>query len=149
MQTINFTDCLAKQLYTELYKRSDFSQTMEPQQQIYYYREVNREQMQHVAKIWEQVITQYYNQPFPPFEIKPKQNLDGKKIIWQYWGQDIDANLPDMVKLCFASVERFKDDYVVIRLTDKTIRDYIELPEFIWQKRQTPPLCLAPMNYLD
>lgn len=61
MQTINFTDCLAKQLYTELYKRSDFSQTMEPQQQIYYYREVNREQMQHVAKIWEQVITQYYN----------------------------------------------------------------------------------------
>lgn len=70
--------------------------------------------------------------------------MDGKKIIWQYWGQDIDANLPDMVKLCFASVERFKDDSVVIRLTDKTIRDYIELPEFIWQKRQTPAFVPCP-----
>lgn len=138
MQPIYFTDCLAKQFYIELYKRSDFFQTMEPQQRVDYQREVNREQMQHVANIWEQVITQYFDQQLPYFEIKPKKNLAGKKIIWQYWGQDIDETLPDMVKLCFASVERFKDECEVIRLTDKTIADYIDLPEFIWQKRQNP-----------
>ncbi len=60
------------------------------------------------------------------------------KIIWQYWGQGIDENLPPMVKLCFKSIDQHKGDYRVIRLSDETIDEYLDLPKFVTLKRQNP-----------
>ncbi len=37
------------------------------------------------------------------------------------------------MKLCFASIDKYKGDYTVIRLTDDTLSEYIDLPDFIWQ----------------
>jgi len=60
------------------------------------------------------------------------------KVIWQYWGQGADApDLPEVVRIGFASVDYFAGDYQVIRLSDTTIRDYIDLPEFVWEKMHT------------
>lgn len=55
-------------------------------------------------------------------------------MIWQYWGQGGDLEtLPDTVQRCFASIDKYKEDYTVIRLNDQSIADYIDFPEFIYQ----------------
>lgn len=84
------------------------------------------------------LMTHYYQGQLPQFHIKPKQTFNHQKIIWQYWGQGIDGDLPEMVKLSFASIDRYKGDYQVIRLDDNSVRDYLDLPDFIWEKRNNP-----------
>lgn len=81
-------------------------------------------QQSQVAQDWQKFILAYFNNQLNTFRIKPKKNLGTHKIIWQYWGQGIDDNLPLMVKLCFNSIDRNKGDYQVIRLTDETLADY-------------------------
>ena len=71
--------------------------------------------------------------------MKPKKQFENQKIIWQYWGQGIDIdNMPEIIRICFESVDRNKGDYQVIRLTDATIFDYLDLPDFVWEKRNNP-----------
>ena len=44
--------------------------------------------------------------------------------------------LPEIVQICFDSVDRNRGDYRVIRLTDTTVSEYIDLPDFVWRKRE-------------
>lgn len=97
----------------------------------------NLAQQSQVAQDWQRLISAYFNNQLDSFQLKPKKNLDTNKIIWQYWGQGLD-DLPPMVKLCFNSVDKNKGDYQVIRLTDETLSQYLELPEFIARKRLNP-----------
>jgi hypothetical protein len=70
------------------------------------------------------------------YSLRQKVELPTNKVIWQYWGQGLAGdNLPEVVKLCFQSVDRFKDDYTVIRVDDDTFGQYIDLPDFILEKR--------------
>lgn len=88
-----------------------------------------------VAEYWRPVIEQYYNGTLPVYKIYPKKNLSGKKIIWQYWGQGINSpELPPVVRICFASVDKYKGDYEVIRLSDDKINEFIELPQEVISK---------------
>lgn len=90
-----------------------------------------------VADFWTPVIEAYYNGEIERYSLKPKKELDTPKIIWQYWGQGIDTDtLPEIVRICFDSVDRNKGDYRVIRLADTTISEYIDLPDFVWKKRE-------------
>ncbi|MCL2414036.1 MAG: capsular polysaccharide synthesis protein [Bacteroidales bacterium] len=66
--------------------------------------------------------------------VAKKPELVGKKIIWQYWQQGLDENLPKLVKVCFASVEKYRGEYEVIILSKETLNDYIEMPDFVWEK---------------
>lgn len=62
-------------------------------------------------------------------EITAKKNIKNKKIIWQFWAQGWQfENLPDIVKLCYLSVERYKGDHIVIRLDENTMYDYLDFP---------------------
>ncbi|MCQ2137437.1 MAG: capsular polysaccharide synthesis protein [Bacteroidales bacterium] len=67
-------------------------------------------------------------------EVRPKIDLGSQKIIWQYWAQGFD-NLPTVVQDCLASVDRFHGEYEVIRLSDSNLGDYIDIPDYIGQKR--------------
>jgi hypothetical protein len=90
--------------------------------------------------IWEGITSDYFSGKIAKYEIKPKQNLLDKKIIWQYWGQGLqDAALPEVVKMCFHSVDKYKGDKEVIRLSDETIGDYIDLPDFVYEKLKNNP----------
>ena len=94
---------------------------------------------EHVAACWQQFLKAYFYRTLENFTLKQKQNLHGRKIIWQYWGQGLDqSKLPDTVRLCFQSVEQYKGDYEIIRLNDKTVQDYIDFPDFVWEKRKSP-----------
>lgn len=95
-------------------------------------------QQQHLAQCWNELIGLYQQNQLPFFAIKPKKEFTHQKIIWQYWGQGIDGDLPNVVKLCFKSVDKYKADFIVIRLDDSNLDDYLEFPEFINQKRKNP-----------
>ena len=87
------------------------------------------------AKKWNKIIENYFSARTSKYNLKSKKNLETSKIIWQFWGQGwIYSELPDIVKHCYKSVEKYKGDYLVIRLDDETIKDYVELPEFIYLK---------------
>lgn len=91
-----------------------------------------------LAQNFHALIAYYQQGQLPQFHIKPKKAFNHQKIIWQYWGQGIGGNLPEMVRLSFASIDKYKGDYQVIRLDDKNLDDYLELPDFIWEKRKNP-----------
>ena len=78
-------------------------------------------------------IKKYEQGLLKDYQIKPKKDLPDEKIIWQYWGQGSEA-LPEIVKACFKSVEKNSKDYKIIRLDDKNIEEYINLPDFVFKK---------------
>ncbi|WP_204979648.1 family 6 glucosyltransferase [Eikenella corrodens] len=97
------------------------------------------DEQKHVAICWEKFLRPYFYNTLEIFHLKPKQNLHNRKIIWQYWGQGFETQkLPDIVRLCLQSVEQYKGDYEIIRLNDKTVQDYIDFPDFVWEKRKSP-----------
>src|SRR5690606_35132395 len=70
-----------------------------------------------VASFWRNVIQQYCNNAIERYILTPKKEILNNKIIWQYWGQGLnEEELPEVVRICFASVDKNKGDYQVIRL---------------------------------
>ena len=92
-------------------------------------------QHERVARYWQPLIAKWQEGRLPHYELTPKKDLPRDKVIWQYWGQGIaEDSLPEVVKLCFASVDRYRGEYQVIRLSDDTIGEYLDVPEFVWEK---------------
>ncbi len=81
------------------------------------------------------------NGQIKPINLTAKKKFNTDKIIWQYWGQGVEdtSALPKVVQECFASVDRHKDEYQVIRLSDETIKDYLDLPNFVYDKLKNNP----------
>lgn len=98
----------------------------------YQYLEIPKQQR--VASYWQEVISLKEQDKLSSYAVDVKKpELIGKKIIWQYWAQGMQ-DLPEMAKLCFASVDRYHGDYEIIRLSDETVDEYIQLPEFVSKK---------------
>lgn len=96
-------------------------------------------QKRHVAKLWNFFLDQYFAGKLNYFELKSKKQFNDEKIIWQYWGQGIeDAQKNKTVNLCFSAVDRYKGGYQVIRLDNQTIKEYLDLPDFVWKNQQNP-----------
>lgn len=88
-----------------------------------------------VANFWSPVIVDYFADRLPYYSFEKQKDLGTDHIIWQYWGQGIERNkLPEVVKICFDSVEKWKGDYIIIRLSDATVKEYVDLPDFVWDK---------------
>ncbi len=100
-------------------------------------KEANRRNKNHIAECFNSFIDAYEKASLSFFDLKPQKDLVGRKIIWQYWGQGVEEDvLPTMVKKCFQSVDEFKQDYIVIRLDENNISNYIDFPDFIWEKKK-------------
>lgn len=76
----------------------------------------------------------YIGKKLETFSLKPKKDLVGKKIIWSFWGQGIDENTPAVVQTCFSSMKKHCTDYELIVLNNDTISDYVDLPDFVYEK---------------
>lgn len=88
-------------------------------------------------KFWEPVIDNYLKGRLPKYNFSEKKQLSSDKIIWQYWGQGFSADkLPTVVKLAFESVDKYKGDYTVIRIDDTSIKNYVDIPNFVYEKLQ-------------
>lgn len=92
-----------------------------------------------VEKYWEGVVNEYFAGKLDKYDFKPKLELSAEKVIWQYWGQGLENDgLPDVVKMCFNSVDKYKGAHKVIRLNDETLTQYLDIPEFVWEKMKNP-----------
>lgn len=87
-----------------------------------------------VADVCESLIDSYYAEGGNEFSIVPKVDLETERIIWQYWAQGYDG-VPETVRKCLDSVDRFADRYRVIRLSDANLSEYLDIPEFVQKKR--------------
>lgn len=90
-------------------------------------------QHRRVAAICEQLIAEYRQRPIS-FTFTQKVVFDTEKIVWQYWAQGFDS-VPDVVRQCLDSVDRYATGYKIIRLSDDTLSDYLDLPDFLSAKR--------------
>ena len=89
-----------------------------------------------VAAYWDRVLDNYIFEEIERIPIHPKKELDNsEKIIWQYWGQGFSKDIvPEVVQLCFDSIDKYKGEYQVIRLCDENLSEYIDLPQFVIDK---------------
>lgn len=100
-------------------------------------KEANKRNKNHIAKCFNSFIDAYDKALLSFFDLKPQKDLVGKKIIWQYWGQGFEENaLPIIVKKCCQSIDEFKQDYTIIRLDENNISEYINFPDFVWEKKK-------------
>lgn len=87
------------------------------------------------AQLWQKKIEAYQTGKIVPASLTPKRaELVGRKVIWQYWGQGIDDSLPELIKICFNSVDKYKGDYEIIRISNDTISEYIDFPPIIQER---------------
>lgn len=95
----------------------------------------NVPKQQRIAKKLDGYITAFLNGEIEKFKAVPKKpELVGKRIFWQYWHQGINPTTPKIVMECLHSVNKYSEDYEVILLTSKTVWDYIEFPDFVFEK---------------
>lgn len=92
-------------------------------------------QHRRIASICEGLLAQYEVHPVH-FQFEPKKVFDTDRIIWQYWAQGFDV-VPSVVKHCLESVEKFAEGYTLVRLSDVNLSDYLDLPDFVKQKRHS------------
>ncbi|TEY03445.1 capsular polysaccharide synthesis protein [Campylobacter sp. US33a] len=107
-------------------------------------RPLRRKLRTHIAyKMEHPKVSKYldenYIQPFlkgkiPPYSFEKKQDFKSNKIIWQLWFQG-EENASDMIKQCFKSVKKqMGDEYEIIILNEKNIKDYLDFPPFVLEK---------------
>ncbi len=88
-----------------------------------------------VSNYWKPVVENYYQNQLEIPVVKRVKELSSDQIIWQYWGQGIENDtLPEVVNLCFKSVDKYCADFSVIRLNDENIADYLEFPSYLIDK---------------
>ncbi len=70
-------------------------------------------------------------------KITPKEPQDKEKprIIWQFWEQGWD-NAPQIIKSCTESVEKHKNNCEHIYLDMNNLKDYIEIPDYIYKLKE-------------
>lgn len=61
------------------------------------------------------------------------QEKINKQTIWVFWYQGYDS-MPEMVKKCYAQLNRMKEQSEVILLSRENLNDYVTLPQFVYDK---------------
>ena len=92
-------------------------------------------QHRRVASICETLIEDYRRKGVE-MDFRPVHTFPNDKIIWQYWAQGY-GNVPELVAACLQSVDKYCSDYMVVRLSDDNLSDYLEIPEWLEEKRRS------------
>lgn len=71
----------------------------------------------------------------------PKER-ENSEYVWILWFQGIE-NAPDLVKKCYESVKKYLPNRNIIIINEKNYKDYIEIPEYIEQKRKKGLITMA------
>lgn len=98
---------------------------------IYYNKYEN---IKHLLLIkYKDVLYKYYN--LNSDECYDKASFINKNSnIWFLWWQGVDENTPELVQECLNSVKKNKGQHNVIVITKYNIRDYLDLPEYYFDK---------------
>jgi Capsular polysaccharide synthesis protein. len=85
-----------------------------------------------IAKDWDKILDDYFKDEIKFERLKGKKEINNKQIIWQFWGQGWDyEKLPEIVKVWYKTVEKYKGEWEVIRIDMENIFDYLKIPEIL------------------
>ncbi len=73
------------------------------------------------------------------------------RMIWFCWLQGLEK-APEIVKVCYASLQKHFGDREIIVINDGNWMEYVELPERIiqrWEKKQIPPANFSDLLRLE
>lgn len=76
----------------------------------------------------------------------PAAYIQKEYKIWQYWDTGLE-NAPDIVKACMASVDKYKGDIERVILTKDNIKDYVNIPDFLYKMRDKG--IIKPAHFSD
>lgn len=88
-----------------------------------------------VVSICEKLVSDF-NPEQERFELSPLKQFQDDRIIWQYWAQGYD-DVPAVVRECLDSVDRYAEGYEIVRLSDENLSEYIDIPDFVTEKRNS------------
>lgn len=99
------------------------------------------EQQQRTAAGWDAFLADWFAGKMPHFDLPCKQpELPDGKTVWLYWNSGWQPeNLPEVVKMCVQSVRRHCRGRRIVFLDDRTLTEYLNLPEFVWEKKNGNP----------
>lgn len=67
-------------------------------------------------------------------DIKGKKAVRPNRTVWLFWMQGME-NAPALIRKCCKSVQKhIPAGYDIVLLTEKNLREYVQLPEYIWKK---------------
>lgn len=68
---------------------------------------------------------------------------NNSRIIWQYWAQGFDRELPEIIRLCLDSVVKYCPNYQIIRICDQNVNLYVDIPEHIMKLKEEGKISIA------
>lgn len=80
----------------------------------------------YLKKTYAALVEKYRSMSFHP------ENTEGERVIWVLWW-DGESNMPPIIKACQRSKESAADGFKVILLDKNNVKNYADLPEFIWK----------------
>lgn len=68
------------------------------------------------------------------------EEWNGEKIsadapIWVYWQQGFE-HAPEVVQECYRSMKQHAGEHPVIALTGENLKEYVDLPDYVWEKHR-------------
>ena len=85
-------------------------------------------------------IIEKYRDYIEPTSVKPQH-----RYIWTLWWQG-EETAPPLIKACFSSIRENANGAELVILTKDNYRDYIELPEYILEKREKGYISFAQLS---
>ena len=91
---------------------------------------VSREKKQYI-KIYEYLNK--YTYVIKNLDENVKNEHKRSNIIWQCWLQG-EENMPKLVRICTESVKEYNKDKKVILITERNLKEYVSVPDYILDK---------------
>lgn len=73
-----------------------------------------------------------YKRKIENFKTEEKEQKESN-FIWFCWLQGLE-NAPELVKVCYKSVERWYPENNIVLITKENFKDYVDIPEYIIRK---------------
>lgn len=105
-------------------------------------RQIRRVLKGNLAKIYlKRYLKKAMKLHYEPQELE----ANSETIIWQYWEQGLE-NAPEIVKICVDSVEKYKNGHKHLILSRENIKDYVDIPDYIWELNDKKVIKSAHMS---
>ncbi|MBQ2617710.1 MAG: capsular polysaccharide synthesis protein [Synergistaceae bacterium] len=76
------------------------------------------------------------------YKSETSNQSENSGVIWTMWWQG-EENLPEVVKMCFSSFNRYKGTHTLKIITKDNYSDYIKLPDYILEKVNSGAITLT------
>ncbi len=91
-------------------------------------------------------VKPYLNGELKKWELKPKVDFKDSNIVWQFWYQGVES-APKYTQKCLESVQnQMQRTHKIIILDKNNIKDYLDLPPFVWQKLEREGFAKKPIT---